>query len=601
MESYQFTLDLSGNSAIPSQAKIGLREVCKWMAVQAKGQRDVQITNHFHRGCFNILTGDKKTAQFLRSFSLEINWSGMTHRIGLKPAASDKPRIWVRFWDTCRGVMAQMPNAHFDGMLEAAGFVILRPTEKRKHFGCEIFNGQRSALCQRGTEHIDRNHEWIDDDGNVFKWRLEYDGQPHFCSRGCNVYHEDGKCATWDKKKERQSWGGQQKCYVVSSSMLRLASDTKDARIDAIPGAKIGHIANHVNNDSTIFAQADVVVIHAGANMDLGSVEESKPHVEYQAQELVKVAKPLVDAEKELFIIDPVAGPLVKEDPGGHHWAMIRQRMKRVAKETKATWISLQNIDWIPEEDISDDGTHYSTSGTKKVMEAVGSKIEEKTKNNLIANMEFQQKPYDAIYKGHYKFGCYRCTRIHERGACPPLPELNDSNSSNDSSVNSDNDSLENSVIAATVAKSVHDISLDSWAEDDDDDTPTNSKLADQAPAGGSTTPAAPVTAAHSSTANVTSVNGSGRPRGRPRCTSAADASVSAAAAISAFDEVASTGEELLNNLNNTKNRSESSKRNRELNEEDNALEAGKKHKTKGTPNNVKNYAAKAGNNKTKK
>ena len=595
MECFQFTLDLSGNSAIPSQAKIGLREICKWMNVQAKGYRDIQITNHYHRGCFNFLTGDKKTAQFLRSFILEINWNGKTFRIGLKPAASDKPRIWVRFWDTCRGLMAQLPNAHFDDMLEAAGFVVLRPTEKRKHFGCDIFNGQRSALCQRGSQHVDRNHEWIDEDGNVFKWRLEYDGQPHQCTRGCNTFHEDGKCATWEKKKEQRSWGGQQKCYVVSSSMLRLASDTKDTRIDAIPGAKIGHIANHVNNDSTIFAQADVVAIHAGANMDLGSVAESKPHVEFQAQELVKVAKPLVQAEKHVFIIDPIAGPLVKEDPGGHHWAMVRQRMKRVAKETKATWVSLQNIEWVPEEDISDDGIHYTKSGTTKVMGAVGNKIEETTKINFFANMECQEKPYETIYKGHYKFGCYRCARVHERGSCPPLPEpvLNDSSDSNSSDSNSSDESLHdnNNSVIANSAKT-HNISIDSWAEEDGDDTPTNSS------AESVVVPPPADSVADSGAATATP---SGRRPGRPRLTSVADASASAVAAITSYDALASKGSDILDNLNNTKKRSESAKRDREPIEEENTPGADKRNKTNNGPKNTKNQHAKAGAMKNKK
>ena len=575
MECFQFTLDLSGNTGIPSQAKIGLREICKWMAIQAKGHRDIQVTNHYHRGCFNVLTGDKNIAQFLRTFKLEINWNGKSYRIGLNPAASDKPRIWVRFWDTCRGVMSQLPNSHFDEMLDAAGFVVLRPTEKRKHFGCDIYNGQRSALCQRGAEHIDRSHEWVDSEGNVFKWRLEYDGQPHQCTRGCNVYHDDGKCATWEKKKEQRSWGGQQKCYVVSSSMLRLASDTKDTRIDAIPGAKIGHVAHHVNNDATIFAQADVIAIHAGANMDLGSVEESKPHVEFQAQELEKVTQPLVDAEKHVFIIDPVAGPLVKEDPGGHHWAMVRQRMKRVAKKTKATWISLQNIDWVPEEDVADDGIHFTKSGTKKVMEKVGNQISEATNINLLANMDFHEKPYDAIYRGHYKFGCYRCTRIHNRGRCPPLPAdiLDNSNSSNNSSNDSLNSSLE-SVIEKPPA--AHDISRDSWLEDDDEATPTNLEAS-----AASSTGSAPVSA---------ETSGSGRQRN----TSSAEAlaSASASAAIASFDAVASTGSQLMKELNNNRNRSTSSKRDRENNEEELSQANDKRNKTDEARKNQKGHAS---------
>ena len=59
---------------------------------------------------------------FKTTFKLEINWNGKCHRVPLKPAMPDKPRIWVRFWGTCRGTMALLPNSYFDEMLEAAGF-----------------------------------------------------------------------------------------------------------------------------------------------------------------------------------------------------------------------------------------------------------------------------------------------------------------------------------------------------------------------------------------------------------------------------------------------------------------------------------------------
>jgi hypothetical protein len=35
----------------------------------------------------------------------------------------------------------------------------------------------RSALIERGLEHVEREYEWIGEGGDVYKWRLEYDGQ----------------------------------------------------------------------------------------------------------------------------------------------------------------------------------------------------------------------------------------------------------------------------------------------------------------------------------------------------------------------------------------------------------------------------------------
>ena len=248
--------------------------------------------------------------------------------------------------------------------------------------------------------------------------------------------------------------------------MLRLNQDTKTSRTDAIPGAKIGHIAHHINNDPTIFRQAEIVAIQAGGNMDSGSVEVSKPQVEAQANELVKVVKPLVEAKK-VFIIDPVAGPIPKEAPTADHWAMVRQRMKKVAKKSKATWISLNHADWVPEEDIHEDRVHYSQSGAKKVMKIVGDKIKEETGVDVMAGMDIQEKPYGAIYRDHWKVGCYRCTTFHgSQTPCPAIPEA--SNSESDSDSNSDNSTIEEGITAHNISET------DSWDNSDSDLTPTN-------------------------------------------------------------------------------------------------------------------------------
>ena len=309
--------------------------------------------------------------------------------------------------------------------------------------------------------------------------------------------------------------------------MLRLAADSKSTRVDAIPGAKVGHIANHLNNDTAIFAQADIVAIHAGANMDLGSVEASKPQLAAQTQELVDVIKPLVEAEKSVFVVDPIAGALVKEAPGGHHWAMVRQRMKKVAKETKSHWISLQNVNWVAKEDIAEDGIHYSKSGTKKVMEKVGETVKQVTGVDVIAGMEFQDKPYEAIYRNHYKFGCYRCTRVHERGPCPPLPEEDLDNSDNSSNESSNiNSSSDNNNSTIRTAGNAHNISVDSWAEPEDDEAPA------VAPTAGAVS--TPVPASASGPADAS--------RLRSASTSCGPAAAaSASAAIAAYDALTTT------------------------------------------------------------
>ena len=70
--------------------------------------------------------------------------------------------------------------------------------------------------------------------------------------------------------------------------MLRRAVNTDKVRFDCIPGAKIGHIANHIDNDVSILPKAEVVVVWAGANMGGDSVAELKVAATAQSEMLAQ-------------------------------------------------------------------------------------------------------------------------------------------------------------------------------------------------------------------------------------------------------------------------------------------------------------------------
>ena len=96
---------------------------------------------------------------------------------------------------------------------------------------------------------------------------------------------------------------------------------------------------------------------------------------------------------------------------------MVRQRIKEVSKEAKATWIS-----------------YYLPAGTKKVLEVVGVKVKEIAGIDMMEGMDVEKRPYPGVFRGHYKFGCYRCTKVHGRGRCPET--IISINSSDNSSIN---------------------------------------------------------------------------------------------------------------------------------------------------------------------
>ena len=80
MDVHEFLLDLSGNTGIPSQYKIEMKDVTKLMHQQLQQRgRDITVSKHHNRGCFSIETGDSRTAEILKDFRLEIPWKGKTY------------------------------------------------------------------------------------------------------------------------------------------------------------------------------------------------------------------------------------------------------------------------------------------------------------------------------------------------------------------------------------------------------------------------------------------------------------------------------------------------------------------------------------------
>lgn len=124
---------------------------------------------------------------------------------------------------------------------------------------------------------------------------------------------------------------------------MRLATETAMTQFDAIPGAQVWHIANHINNDPTIL-RCDVMAIFAGTNMDKGSVQDSKNHLVAKNHELTNVVLPLVESGCKVFVVDPVPGPIDVEQDGGDHFNMVRAQMKKAAKGMKAKWVTLNDI-----------------------------------------------------------------------------------------------------------------------------------------------------------------------------------------------------------------------------------------------------------------
>ena len=267
--------------------------------------------------------------------------------------------------------MKGLPNSYFDDFLRGFGATIIEPTRRKKIPKSTLYNGQRSALVELGNQHLARQQFWHGEDDKSEEWNIFYKGQPHVCRRCDNEYHADGHCPKWVQRSDREKKEGQQKFIFFSTSMMRMAQDTDDTRFDCIPGAKIGHLANHINFDMSILPKAEVIVVHSGQNMTGGNFEELKVSVSHQSRELSKVLLPYADT-KHLFLVDPSAGPTPLGEEGDEV-RFLRAEMRRCAARAKAGYIPLESVN-LEEEDMADD-IHFSDIGTKKVLTVVRDEI----------------------------------------------------------------------------------------------------------------------------------------------------------------------------------------------------------------------------------
>lgn len=57
------------------------------------------------------------------------------------------------------------------------------------------------------------------------------------------------------------------------------------------------------------------------------------------------------------------------------------------------------------------------------MMTAIAQRVHSITNMDILKDMDFSDRPYANIYRNHYKYGCYRCTKEHERHVpCPEIP-----------------------------------------------------------------------------------------------------------------------------------------------------------------------------------
>ena len=302
--------------------------------------------------------------------------------------------------------------------MERAGATVIKYTERQTYQGTPFWNGKRRVLIEVGDKHVERQQVFVDKEGKSHDWFLTYRGQPFNCRKCDEMRHEDGQCPRWEDRS-KQNHEGTEKFVFFSNSILKRATDTKDIRFDVIPGAKVGHLANHINNDANVLPKADIVVVNPGNNMSMENFDDMKAHAVAQSTELSKVLGAFSGVGKEIFLVDPCLGPL-PEDGSADQSRFMRQEMKRCAARSAASFIPLDHLE-MTEDDMDTDGVHLSVSGTRLLLNNINSFIQQKTGIDILGpNFVIQEREYGAVKRHHWKVGCPRCTIVHPTRECPP-------------------------------------------------------------------------------------------------------------------------------------------------------------------------------------
>ena len=412
-----YILDLSGQSGVPSQWGLTLPHVVALFGKQLNGIDGVQVVEDWRRrGTFEVTAITQEAITFLANFKLKISKEGRSFEIPLKEKSSGKKATWLSFGGTCFGKMATVPNAYFDGVLRECGVEVIKVETRRRYYrGQRVYNGQREALVELGDAHIQRQHTWTDEEGKEHGWWLTYRGQPYSCRKCDGQWHDDGNCPKWVARRRDDNNEGQQKLMVFSTSFLKHAKDTATTRYDCVPGAQIGHIGNHVDNDATILPRAEVIVIAAGQNMGGDDLAVMKEKVKAQGEVLVRSLKDYSE-EKKVYIVDPVIGA-IPEGSDADESRFLRAEMKRMATSAGGKFVPLDTLNL--DNDDMEDEIHLSESGTKRYMTAVRVFVREDIGRDVFGEIATSAKAYAGQRLRHYKVGCGKCTFLHDGPTCP--------------------------------------------------------------------------------------------------------------------------------------------------------------------------------------
>ena len=149
----EFTLDFSGQSGVPSQQGIHVKEVVKWFYQQAGKLESLQLrADGLKKRVFSVTALTKETEAALANFVLKAEKDGKCSQIPLREKKTrSKPAVWATIHRAGFGRMMEVDNSYIDKIMEDYGAEIVKPTERQTRQGTPYWTGHRRVLLALPT------------------------------------------------------------------------------------------------------------------------------------------------------------------------------------------------------------------------------------------------------------------------------------------------------------------------------------------------------------------------------------------------------------------------------------------------------------------
>lgn len=306
-----------------------------------------------------------------------------------------------------------IPNSYFDKLLQDVGLEVIKPCEKQKIRGQEIFNGNRYAVIT-----VPENHNIIPDSlpvkdpgtGAHHQLRISYKGQARYCGRCCKRHV--GQCPALEEfyraktERDRMAKDGEVSVKIVSDSTLRHAN-TLGLRADVMcmSGAGLGQVAQATLDDPN--AKNSTIII-AGANDIKNKSYETEEEFAQSVQTSVRKIEAMVTDHPENSFVLVSPNPIKDDYTPENEKETARKNYVHKVMEDLAEKENINNVQVQGVIFEADETGHPTIAGTREIISQLSNcahRVPELVWHEEYATSERAYWGVESIFR----YGCNHC------------------------------------------------------------------------------------------------------------------------------------------------------------------------------------------------